>query len=73
MDALSRMIEAVKDGSFLLEFVVGDDSRGSKKVSNLLFAHDTLIFNKTNQDLHFLRAFLSCFEVVSECRISSKP
>lgn len=50
--------------------VGGDESRSCLKVSHLLFANDTLIFSELDQDnLHFLRVLLLCFEVISGLRL----
>ncbi|KAG6692683.1 hypothetical protein I3842_10G126000 [Carya illinoinensis] len=71
MDALSRMIEAAVEGSFLFGFVVGGEPLNCLKVSDLLFADDTLIFGDPNEEhLLALRALLLCFEAVSRLRIN---
>ena len=71
MEALSRLMDRAAVGNFLDGFSMNNPNRPDLKVSQLLFADDTLIFCGTdrNQLLH-LKGFLMCFEAVSDLHIN---
>lgn len=62
MEALSRLLSWVVQGSLLAGFSVGDGVR----VSHLLYADDALILcGADSEQLGHLRCVMLCFEVVS--------
>jgi len=71
MEALSRMMNATVDRGLLSRFSMGSRNNEELSVSHLLFADDTLIFDKANSEqLQHLRCLFLCFEVGSGLKIN---
>jgi hypothetical protein len=71
MEALSKMILTLVDGSLLSGFMVGSGSGGAINIYLLLFVDDTLIFSKINpNNLRNLCSLFLCFEAVFGLRIN---
>ena len=71
MEALSILIDRVVAGGYLEGFSVANPNMSDLKVSNLLFADDTLIFCGSDWDqLYNLKGVLMYFEAVSRLTLN---
>jgi hypothetical protein len=71
MEALSKMLIAIVDGSFLSCVFVGSRNTSAIHIFHVLFVDDTLIFCKANPNhIHYLCALLLCFEAIFGLKIN---
>jgi hypothetical protein len=71
IEALSKMLSATLDGSFLSGFSVGFRNSSGLHISHLLFADVTQFFCEANPEyLRYLRALFVCFEAISSLKIN---
>ena len=71
METLSRVIDRVVEGGFLSDFKFKSRRGQEVRVSHLLFAGDTLIFCKDNEEeMAYLSWTLMWFEATSGLRIN---
>ena len=71
MEALSKMLHRMEEGSFLRGFKVRGSTLDQVQISHLLFADDTLIFCGANVDqIGYLKCTLLCFEAVSRLKLN---
>ena len=71
MEALSCLIKRAVRGGFLSPYQVRHRGGEGVKISHLLFADDTLIFCKANEDqVTFLSWLLMCFEAISGLQVN---
>ena len=71
MEAFGQLLKRAVDGGFILTCNVGGFGREGVKVFHLLFANDTLVFVKDDQNqLTFLSWLLMWFEDLSGLKIN---
>ena len=71
MEVLSCLLKREKEGGYLLGFRVSGRGGEVEKVSHLLFADDTFIFYKANQDqMVHLSWLLMWFKAISSLKIN---